>query len=172
MLPATTRYPSIAMRHARLLPLLLLVIVIAATPAPGAAQLLDAKVVSLEAATRMMAAAEAEARKNGWNVSIAITDGAGDLVLFRRMDDASPASVVISQAKARTAARFRRPTKALEDAVASGRAALLSFEGVTFVEGGVPITVDGKVMGGVGVSGATSQQDAQVARAGAGALVP
>jgi glc operon protein GlcG len=154
------------------LPLILLAVALAVTPAPAAAQLLDAKVVSLAAATRMMAAAEAEARKNGWTVSIAITDAAGDLVLFRRMDEASAASAGISQAKARTAARFKRPTKALEDAVAAGRAALLSFEGITFVEGGVPIVVDGKVVGGVGVSGATSPQDAQVAQAGAGAVTP
>ena len=78
----------------------------------------------------------------------------------------------MSQAKARTAARFRRPTKALEDAVAGGRAALLSFDGVTMVEGGVPVIVGGKVIGAIGVSGVTSVQDAVVAQAGVAALRP
>ena len=139
---------------------------------PAAGQLLDAKVLSIEAAKRMVAAAEAEARKNGWNVSIAVVDAAGELLLFHRMDDAPLTSVAISQGKARTAARFRRPTKALEDAVAGGRVALLAFEGLVPVEGGVPVSAGGKVLGGIGVSGVTSQQDAQVAQAGAAALSP
>ena len=144
----------------------------AAAPAPAAAQLLDAKAISLEAARRMMAAAEAEARKNGWNVSIAIVDAAGELILFQRLDEASPASVGISQAKARTAARFKRPTKAMEESVTQGRIVMLAFEGVTPVEGGVPVTAGGKVIGAVGVSGVTSPQDAQVAQAAVAALTP
>ena len=137
---------------------------------PAGAQLLDAKVLSIEAAKRIVAAAEVEARKNGWNVSIAVVDAAGELLLFHRMDEAPLTSVAISQGKARTAARFRRPTKALEDAVAGGRVALLAFEGLVPVEGGVPISAGGKVLGGIGVSGVTSQQDAQVALAGVAAL--
>jgi glc operon protein GlcG len=136
------------------------------------AQLLDAKVVSLEAAKRMIAAAEAEARKNNWNMSIAIVDATGELIAFHRMDEASPASVGISQGKARTAARFKRPTKSLDSSVTAGRTALLSFDGITLVEGGVPIIVAGKVIGAVGVSGASSAQDAQVAQAGIAALTP
>ena len=143
-----------------------------ALPLPRAAdaQLLDAQVLSLEGARRALAAAEAEARRNNWNVSIAVVDAAGELVAFVRMDDASPASVDISRAKARTAARFRRPTKAMEEAVQGGRVVMLAFEGVTPVEGGVPIVVGGKVVGAVGVSGVTSPQDAQVATAGVSAV--
>jgi glc operon protein GlcG len=122
--------------------------------------------VSLDGARRALAAAEAEARKNGWNMSIAVVDPAGELVAFARMDGAHSASVDISRAKARTAARFRRPTKALEDAVAGGRMVLLSFEGATLVEGGVPIVVNGEVVGAVGASGGSSPQDGQVALAG------
>lgn len=156
----------------RSLALVLALVTAAALPARAAAQLLDTKTVSLAAARRMMAAAEAEARKNGWNVSIAIVDASGELLAFQRMDDSSPASVGVSQAKARTSARFRRPTKALEEAVAGGRTALLSFEGMAMVEGGVPITADGKVIGAVGVSGASSAQDAQVAQAAVATLAP
>jgi glc operon protein GlcG len=160
------------MSSLRSLAFVLALVTAAALPARAAAQLLDTKTVSLAAARRMMTAAEAEARKNGWNVSIAIVDASGELLAFHRMDDSSPASVGVSQAKARTAARFRRPTKALEEAVAGGRTALLSFEGMAMVEGGVPITADGKVIGAVGVSGASSAQDAQVAQAAVATLAP
>jgi glc operon protein GlcG len=147
-------------------------VAVAATPhASAGAQLLDTKVISLDAAKKMAAAAEAEARRNGWNVSIAVVDAAGALVAFVRMDDASPASEQIAQGKARTAARMRRPTKALEEMIAGGRVAFTAVEGLTPIEGGVPIVVDGKVVGAVGVSGVTSQQDAAVATAGAGAVV-
>ena len=124
------------------------------------------------AATRAVTAAESEARRNNWNVSIAVVDAAGELVSFLRMDGASPSSVDVAPAKARTAARFRRPTRAMEEAVAGGRTVLLSFPGATPVEGGVPIIVNGQVVGAVGVSGVTSAQDAQVAQAGAGAVTP
>lgn len=142
----------------------------AAVTAPAQAQLADSKVMTLEGARNIAAAAEAEARRNGWNVTIVVTDAAGEPILLQRMDGAPLSSLDIAQAKARTAARFRRPTKSLEDAVAAGRPALLSFDGVTMVEGGVPVTVDDRVVGAVGVSGGSSAQDAQVARAGIGAL--
>jgi uncharacterized protein GlcG (DUF336 family) len=105
-------------------------------------------------------------------VSIAVVDAAGELVAFQRMDDAALTSIGVSQAKARTAARFRRPTRALDSTLAAGRTALLAFEGIMPVEGGVPIVVGGRVVGGVGVSGVTSQQDAQCAQAGANAVRP
>lgn len=146
--------------------------VVLAAPSAAPAQLLDAKAIALDGARRMMAAAEAEARRNGWNVSIAVVDAWGELLLFQRLDDAPPSSVAVAQAKARTAARFRRPTKALEDAVAGGRAALLSFDGVAMIEGGVPVVVGGKVIGAIGVSGVTSAQDGVVAQAGVAALRP
>jgi glc operon protein GlcG len=134
------------------------------------AQLLDAKVISLDAARGMMTAAEAEASRNGWPVAIAIVDGAGELILFHKLDGTQSASIDIAIGKARTAARLRRPTKALEDAIGSGRMALAAVDGITPLEGGVPITVEGQVIGAIGVSGVTSQQDAQVAEAGVRAL--
>ena len=143
-----------------------------AAPAAARGQLADAKVLSLEAARNAVAAAEAEARRNNWRVSIAVVDAAGELVAFQRMDDAALTSIGVSQAKARTAARFRRPTRALDSTLAAGRTALLAFEGIMPVEGGVPIVVGGRVVGGVGVSGVTSQQDALCAQAGANAVKP
>jgi uncharacterized protein GlcG (DUF336 family) len=127
--------------------------------------------VGIEAARKIAVNAFAEARKNGWTIAVAVVDTAGDLVLFERMDNTQVASVGISQDKARTAARFKRHTKALEDAlVAGGRTAILGLPGATPVEGGVPLIVDGKIIGAVGVSGATSPQDAQCAIAGSEAL--
>ena len=158
------------MRRLRSLLVPLLTVAILLAPASAAAQLRQVSVVGLAGAQRAIAAAEAEARKQGWSVSIAVVDPAGELVAFHRMDGAAPSSIDISRAKARTAARFRRPTKALEDAVAGGRVALTTFDGMTLVEGGVPIVVDDAIVGAVGVSGATSAQDAQVAQAGAAAV--
>ena len=141
-------------------------------PAVLRAQLADARVLTLEAARNALAAAEAEAGRNGWRVSVAVVDAAGELVAFHRMDDAMPTSAQIAQGKARTAARWRRPTRALDSTLTAGRTAILAFEGTIPVEGGVPIVVNGRVVGGVGVSGVTSQQDAQCARAGAAAVRP
>ena len=141
-----------------------------AVPALVHAQLIDTKVVSLQAAKAMAAAAEAEAKKHGWAVAIAVVDASGNLIVFDRMDDVQIGSVDIAIAKARTSARFRRPTKALADALAGGATGLLSFEGVAAVPGGVPIVADGKVIGAVGCSGMTGDQDAVAAQAGADAL--
>ena len=117
-----------------------------------------------------MAAAEAEAVKNNWGMVITILDSGGNLVMAHRMDNAPLASVGISRGKARTAVEFKRPSKALEDGIAGGGAGLrlLSLPGM-FVEGGLPIVVDGKIVGAIGASGAASGQDAQVAQAGANA---
>lgn len=128
--------------------------------------------VAAEGAQRAIAAATAEARQHGWAVSIAVVDPAGELVAFLRLDGAPISSVDIARAKARTAARFRRPTRIFDSTLTAGRLPLLGLEGVTPVEGGVPITVNGEVVGAVGVSGATSAQDAQVAQAGATAVTP
>jgi uncharacterized protein GlcG (DUF336 family) len=156
------------------LPLRAAVAALAVVLAPAAlrAQLLDQKVLGQEGARRALAAAEAEARKNGWRVSVAVVDASGELMAFTRMDEAAITSVAVAQAKARTAARFRRPTKALDSSLTAGRTALLAFEGIMPVEGGVPIVVGGRVVGGVGVSGVTSQQDAVAAQAGAAAVTP
>lgn len=126
--------------------------------------------ISVEAARKVAKAAIAEGKKNGWFVSVAIVDTAGDLVFFERMDDAMSASVVVSQEKARTAARFKRPSKAFEDALVGGRQAILSLPGVTPVQGGIPLIIDGKIVGAVGVNGASSPQDHQCAQAAADTL--
>ena len=118
-----------------------------------------------------MAAAEAEATKNNWNVVITIVDAGGHIVMMQRANNTQYASIRIAEGKARTAVEFRRPTKALEDAVAAGGGGLrfLAVEGLTPLEGGIPIVVDGKIIGGIGVSGVASKDDAAIARAGADA---
>lgn len=118
-----------------------------------------------------MAAAEAESVRNGWGMAIAIVDSGGNLVLLQRLDNAQLSAARIAEAKARTAVEFRRPTRIFEDAIAGGGIGLrvLTF-GVSGAEGGVPIVRDGRIIGGIGVSGATSDQDGQVARVGADAL--
>jgi glc operon protein GlcG len=144
----------------------------------GAASVASAQVpsygpnVTLEQAKRMLAAGEAEARKNNWPVAIAILDTAGHLVAYQKMDDTQTASVDIAQDKGRSAAIFRRPTKVMEDALAAGGAGVrfLNLRGASTVEGGLPIVVNGKVIGGIGVSGVTSQQDGVVAKAAVDAL--
>jgi uncharacterized protein GlcG (DUF336 family) len=127
--------------------------------------------ISLADAKKAMAAAEAEATKNGWGVAIAIVDSGANLVMLQRLDNAQLSSVRIAEQKARTAAEFRRPTKVFEDAVAGGGIGLrvLSF-GASVAEGGVPIVSGGKVIGAIGASGVQSHQDAEVAQAGADAL--
>jgi uncharacterized protein GlcG (DUF336 family) len=128
------------------------------------------KYITLEAARTMMAAAESEAVKNNWAMAIAIVDAAGNLILFQKLDDTQPGSIAVAMSKARTAANFKRPTKALEDIVSSGRSVFLAIEGLLPLQGGVPVTVDGKVIGAVGVSGGSAAQDEQVALAGIAAL--
>jgi glc operon protein GlcG len=124
--------------------------------------------VNLEQAKKIMMAAEAHAKANNWIVGIAIVDTAGHLVLFQKADGLQNVSVQIAQGKAVTAVNFRRPTKALEDGITAGGVGLriLGMPGVTPLEGGVPIVVDGRIIGAVGVSGVLSSQDAQVAIAG------
>jgi glc operon protein GlcG len=130
------------------------------------AQTREARVLTLEGARRIAAAAEAEAQRRGWSVTIAVVDAAGELLYLQRADDAASNTADFALAKARTAARFRRPTRALDSVVAGGRPHLLAIDGALPIEGGLPIEFDGRVIGGVGVSGATSAQDGLVARAG------
>lgn len=139
-------------------------------PADGEAQILDAHVLSLAGAMSVADEAAAEAEANDWEVVIAIVDAAGDLLLLRRMDGAQVGSVDVAIAKASTAARFRRETKALADAIASGAMPLLSIDGIISLEGGIPILHEGVVIGGIGVSGVQSFEDAQIARAGLAVL--
>jgi glc operon protein GlcG len=126
--------------------------------------------LTLADAKRVAAAAAQEAKRNDWAVVIAIVDDAGLLVYLERLDGVQPASCDIAQAKARGAALFRRPTKALEETVAGGRVALLSLPHITPVEGGVPLLHEGQVVGAIGVSGVQSFEDGIVAKAGADAL--
>lgn len=126
--------------------------------------------VNLETAKKLAAAAVVEAKKNGWPVAIAIVDNHGTLVYYEMLDDTQTASAHVAIEKARTSAMYRRPTKALEDAIAGGRVAVLGLPGATPIEGGLPIVVGGKITGAIGVSGVTSQQDGQVAKAGLDAL--
>jgi glc operon protein GlcG len=128
--------------------------------------------ITADMAKKVAAPAIAEARKNQWTMAIAIVDTAGDLVYFEKMDDTQVGSVEVSQAKARSAARFKRPTKAFQDALAAGGEGLriLSLDGAVPVEGGLPLVVGGKIVGAIGASGGTSQQDGVVALAGANAL--
>ena len=127
--------------------------------------------ISMEAAKKALAAAEAEAKKNNWPVAIAIVDSSSKLAAFSKMDNTQHGSVDIAIGKATTAVNLRRPTKALQDSIGQGGSNLrmLAVPGVLPLEGGVPIIVDGKVIGGIGVSGVMSSQDAQVAEAGANA---
>ena len=128
--------------------------------------------ITSEAAKKVAAPALAEARKNQWNMAIAIVDTAGDLVYFERMDDTQAGSVNVAIDKARSAARFKRPTKAFQDALAAGGEGLriLALQGAVPVDGGVPLVVGGRIVGAIGVSGGTSAQDGQVAAAGVAAL--
>jgi glc operon protein GlcG len=126
--------------------------------------------INLDTAKKVGAAAVAEARKNNWNVAIAVVDNHGMLVYYEMLDDTQTASANIALEKARTAATYRRTTKELEDGIAAGRVALLGLPGATPVEGGLPIVVGGKMIGAIGVSGVTSAQDGMVAKAGVDAL--
>jgi glc operon protein GlcG len=128
--------------------------------------------ISLEQAKKIMAGAEAEAKKNNWNVVISIVDSGGQIVAVQRLDGTQFGSVEVAREKAYSAVAFRRPTKAFQDAVGQGgeNLRILRLSGASPLEGGIPIVVDGKIVGAVGVSGVTSQQDAQIARAGIEAL--
>ena len=127
--------------------------------------------ITNDQAKKAMAAAEAEAKKNNWPVAIVILDSGGQMVMMQRLDNTQWGSTDIAKEKARTAVALRRPTKALQDAIAQGGVNLRFLStGFSVLEGGVPIVVDGKIIGSIGVSGVTSQQDAQTAQAGADAV--
>ncbi len=128
--------------------------------------------ISLENAKKAAAAAAAEARKNNWNMAIAVTDAGGDLVYLEKMDATQTGSVKVAIGKANSAAMFKRPTKVFQDVVASGGGGLriLGLEGAVPLDGGLPIVMDGKIVGAIGVSGAAGDQDAQCAKAGVDTL--
>ncbi|MEZ4702554.1 MAG: heme-binding protein [Rhodothermales bacterium] len=128
--------------------------------------------ITLDQAKIVMAGAEAEALRNNWNVVIAILDSGGHLVMLHRLNDTQIGSIEVAQTKAYSAVAFRRPTKAFGDQFEQGglNLRLLQLSGASVIEGGVPIVVDGRLIGAIGVSGVMSSQDAQIAQAGIDAL--
>lgn len=126
--------------------------------------------LTLDDARAIVAAAAAKARAQGWPVSICVLDASGHLLCFERIDGAPAGSVAGAQEKGRTAFLYRAPSRALEDMVAGGRIAMLSLPGATLLEGGLPLFVDGALVGAIGVSGARGPQDGEVALAGADAM--
>ena len=147
--------------------------------APAAAQEIESTTlppygpaITLDQAKRVMAAAELQAAENTWQVAITILDSGGNLVMFHKIDNTQLSAATTSEGKARTALEFKLPSKALDDAIAAGGAGmrLLALKNITPLQGGILILVDGKIIGAIGVSGALSAQDEQVAKAGTAAL--
>jgi uncharacterized protein GlcG (DUF336 family) len=136
----------------------------------AAADLATKRALTLEVARQVAAAAEKHARENKWNVCIAIVDDGGHLIYFQRLDGTQYGSVTVSQRKAQTAIGFKRPSKTFEEGVAGGRNALLGLPGAVPLEGGLPLVIDGEMIGAIGVSGVTAQQDGMIAQAGADSL--
>jgi glc operon protein GlcG len=143
------------------------IVILGAMVGAAQAQLIEKKALTLEGAKRIVAVAEAKARVEGARVVIAVVDEGGNLLLLQRLDDTQVASVNVGIDKARTAAIFRRPSKVFEEQVRNGRVAALALHGAVPLQGGVPIVVEGKVIGAIGVSGETPGQDEDIALAGA-----
>jgi len=146
---------------------LLTVAIVAAMAGVAHAQIIEKTALTLEGAKRIAAAAEQKARAVGARVVIAVVDEGGSLLLLERLDDTQVASVNVGIDKARTAAIYRRPSKVFEDQVKNGRVSALALHGAVALQGGVPIVVEGKVIGAIGVSGETPEQDEDIALAGA-----
>ena len=127
-------------------------------------------ILTLDVAKQIAAAAHAEAVNNSWPIAISIVDPAGLLDFFQKMDDTQLSSVEVSQAKARCAALYKRPSKALADVVTGGNVAMMGLPGVVAVEGGLPLFADGQIVGAIGISGVMSNQDGIVAKAGVDAF--
>ena len=138
--------------------------------ASWAAQLATKKALTLEITKQIAAASESHAKKNNWNVVIAIVDDGGHLLYLERMDGAQTGSVEVAIKKAQTATSFKRPSKVFGAGVEGGRTALVALPGALPFEGGVPITADGQILGAIGVSGVTAAQDGMIAQAGVDAL--
>lgn len=148
------------------LKLLIAFLLLLVTPSALNAQLLEKKVLTLEAAEKVAAAAEAEAKKRNATVVIVVVDDVGYPILIKRLDDTQVASVEVGIGKARTAAIFRRPSAVFEEQVRTGRVAALALPGATPLQGGLPLVYQGKVIGAIGVSGNTPQEDEDIAKAG------
>ena len=126
--------------------------------------------IALDRADAAIAAAVAEAKKHDWKLNVAVVDGGGNLVAFRRMDGAQLASIQISEHKARAAATFRRETKAFENGIQSGLNYIITLDGIIASRGGIPLIVDGKLVGAIGCSGGTGSQDEVACKVGAGTV--
>jgi uncharacterized protein GlcG (DUF336 family)/mannose-6-phosphate isomerase-like protein (cupin superfamily) len=158
------------MKPSRLATLLLSVTMAGSAQQQLRAELPSKPVLTLEAAKKVGAAAEAEALRRGATVVIVVVDDGGHVVFLERLNDTQVASVDVGIGKARTAAIFRRPSKIFEDQIRDGRIASLVLPGATPLQGGIPLVVDGRVVGAIGVSGNTPQEDEDIAKAGAAAL--
>jgi glc operon protein GlcG len=135
------------------------------------AQLLEKKALSLEAAHKIVAAAEAEAQRNNWRGVVAVVDDGGWIILLERMDHAAlTAGVELAPGKARAAALYKKPSQELEEAINHGRYAAITARGFIEMQGALPVVVDGEVIGAIGASFATPEEDEQVAKAGLAAL--
>ena len=134
------------------------------------AKLAEKKSMTLEVAKQVAAAAEATAAQNKWTMAIVVLDDGGNLVYLAKMDETQIASIEVAIQKAKSAVGFKRPTKAFEDQLTGGRTAVLKIPGAMPVEGGIPLMVDGRLVGAIGVSGGTSAQDGQAATSGADSL--
>ena len=135
--------------------------------APSRSQIVAKKSITLELAKRITSVAENEAKRNSWTMVIVVVDDGANLLYLERMDQTQIGSIDVAIGKAKTAVRFKRPSKAFEDMISNGRNAALGIPGVVPIEGGVPLFADGQLIGAIGVSGGTSQQDGIVAKAGA-----
>jgi glc operon protein GlcG len=153
----------------RTLNLLITVALFALGPRTVQAELPSKHVLTLAVAKKAAAAAEGEAMKRGSTVVIVVVDDGGHLLVLERLDDTQVASVEVGIGKARTAAIFRRPSKVFEDQIRDGRVASLALPGATPLQGGIPISLGGKVIGAIGVSGNTPQEDEDIAKVGAAA---
>lgn len=152
-------------------PMVAAILMLATLAGDGTAQTMSRPVLTLDGAKSVAAAAAAEARRNNAGGAIAVVDDGGHLILLERLDDTFPAASSVAIGKARTAATFRRETSVFETAIQNGRTSLVAVAEMVPLQGGVPITVDGTVVGAVGVSGAASaQQDTDIAKVAAAAF--
>jgi glc operon protein GlcG len=150
---------------------LVIALFVGVTVTDSVAQLADKKVLTIEGAKKAAAAAAADAKEHNEGAAIAVVDDGGNLMYLERLDNTFAAGARISIGKARTAALFKKPTVAFEEIIRNGRTPMIALEDFTPLQGGVPIEVDGKVVGAIGVSGAANQErDEEVAKAGAAAL--
>jgi glc operon protein GlcG len=157
-------------RAQRFFTVYLVLFTIAFSSGRASAQFLEKKTLSLVAAKKIAAAAEAEAAKNKWTMVIAMLDDGGHLIYFERMDGAQIGSIEVAQGKARTAVRFKRPSKDFENAITGNHLAVITVGDITAIRGGLPVTLDGNAVGASGVSGGDPEQDEQCAEAGLAAL--